>query len=158
MRLHVAAVALSASLAMLGTAADAVALEFAPFVTSGAINTALGQDSTIGFAYLGNKFVGSVYIGTNNSQLYSTDLTGGTVQKFSSPIAGFSGEVDASASLGLGGYGPRDVLAGAENGGARCIAFEPRAPVRQPDGGGDQFGQRLCRQQRRRGHAAGQCG
>ena len=125
------------------------ALTFGDFVTSAAISAAEGQNQTIGFAYAGNKFVGSVYFGTNNNQLYSTDLTGGSVATFGAPIAGFSGEIYVTASLGLGGFGAnRDIYAGSEalgtvyrisndgtsqnafvtagiSGGVRSIAFDP---------------------------------
>jgi hypothetical protein len=40
------------------------------------------------------------------------------VQKFGAPIPGFSGEIYVSSSLGLGGYGPRDVYAGSEAAGS----------------------------------------
>ena len=94
-------------------------LSFGTFVTSSSISAVEGQNATIGFAYAGNKFVGSVYYGTNNNQLYSTNLSGGGVQTFGTPIAGFSGEIYVTASLGLGGFGPnRDVYAGSEAGGA----------------------------------------
>jgi hypothetical protein len=93
------------------------ALTFNPFVSSGDLSSVLGQNNTIGFAYAGDKFVGSVYFGGNNAQLYSTNLSGGGVAKFGTPIAGFSGEVYVTSSLGLGGYGPRDVFAGSEAGG-----------------------------------------
>ena len=89
-------------------------LSFGEFVTTSSLNAALGNNATIGFAYAGDKFVGSVYFGTNNNQLYSTNLTGGNVQKFGAPIAGASGEIYVNASLGLGGFGPRDVYAGSE--------------------------------------------
>ena len=123
------------------------ALTFSTFVSGGDLATALGNNATIGFSYAGDRFVGSVYFGTNNNQLYQTNLTGGNVQLFGSPIAGFSGEIYVSASLGLGGYGPRDVYAGSEAlgtvarlahdgssqgvfasglvGGVRSIAFDP---------------------------------
>ncbi|MDQ2735941.1 MAG: hypothetical protein M3Y55_13360, partial [Pseudomonadota bacterium] len=142
---------LSTSAAVLSAAlwvAPAHALTFSDFVTGAALDAALGQNQTIGFTYAGNKFVGSVYFGTNNNQLYSTDLTGGSVQTFGAPIAGFSGEIYVSASLGVGGYGARDVFAGSEAGnsiyriskdgttqsqfagtgivgGVRSIAFDP---------------------------------
>lgn len=95
------------------------ALSFGDFVTSAAINAVEGQNATIGFAYAGNKFVGSVYFGTNNNQLYSTDLSGGSVAKFGAPITGFTGEIYVTASLGIGGFGAnRDIYAGSEAGGA----------------------------------------
>lgn len=129
------------------SAASVHAITFLPFVAQGDLSTALSNNATIGFAYAGDKFVGSVYFGANNNQLYSTNLTGGNVQKFGTPIAGFSGEVYVTASLGIGGFGPRDVYAGAESqssvvriahdgssqgtfvsgltGGVRSIAFDP---------------------------------
>jgi hypothetical protein len=123
------------------------ALTFNTFVSSASLAAVEGNTATIGFTYAGDKFVGSVYFGANNNQLYSTNLTGGNVQMFGSPLAGFSGEIYVSASLGIGGYGPRDVFAGAESlgtiyrishdgssqgvftsglvGGVRSIAFDP---------------------------------
>lgn len=120
---------------------------FTTFVSGASLSGALGQTNTIGFAYAGDKFVGSVYSGANNGQLYSTDLTGGSVAKFGTLVAGFNGEVYVSSSLGIGGYGPRDIFAGSEGvgsiyrfahdgssqalfasgmvGGVRSIAFDP---------------------------------
>ena len=133
-------------LALAAIASPAHAITFNTFVSGSDLNTTLGNQATIGFAYAGDKFVGSVYDGTNNNQLYSTNLTGGNVTKFGAPVSGFSGEVYVSSSLG-GAYGPRDVYAGAENagsvyrfandgssqslfvsglsGGVRSIAFDP---------------------------------
>ena len=109
---------LAAALSLAALAAPAyAAVTFNTFVSGADINTLLGNKATIGFAYAGDKFVGSVYYGANNNQLYSTNLTGGSLQKFGSAIAGFSGEVYVSSSLGIGGYGPRDVFAGSEAGG-----------------------------------------
>lgn len=101
----------------------------------------------IGFAYAGNKFVGSNYF---NNQLYQTDLNGGSVAAFGAPLpiaSGAIGEVYVSSSLGLGGFGSRDIFAGSEAlgtvykfnndgtgqtvlasgliGGVRSIAFDP---------------------------------
>jgi hypothetical protein len=136
-----------AALAAFAFPAHAGPLSFGEFVTTSSLSTTLSNNATIGFSYAGDKFVGSVYFGTNNNQLYSTDLTGGNVQKFGAPIAGFSGEIYVNASLGLGGFGPRDVFAGSEAagtvvrvahdgssqgvfatglvGGVRSIAFDP---------------------------------
>ena len=143
---------LSTSAALLSLAAWAApahaGLLFSDFVTTSDLDAALGQNATIGFAYAGDKFVGSVYFGTNNNQLYSTNLTGGNVQPFGAAIPGFTGEIYVSASLGLGGYGSRDIFAGSESGnsiyrisnngsteslfastgisgGVRSIAFDP---------------------------------
>ncbi len=99
-------------------AVNAPAVVFDPFVTGADINSALGQNNTIGFAFAGNKFVGSVYFGTNNNQLYQTDLNGGNVQPFGAPIPGFWGEIFVSSSLGLGGFGSREVFAGSQAAGS----------------------------------------
>lgn len=86
---------------------------FNTFVQQSDINAALspGDTSVIGFAYAGNKFVGSVY--PNNSQLYQTNLSGGAVSKFGSPIPGGNSELYVSSSLGLGGFASRDIYASA---------------------------------------------
>ena len=115
-------------------------VSFSPFVTA-------TGGSPIGFAYAGDKFVGSNYF---NNQLYQTDLTGGGVTNFGAALpisSGSIGEVYVSSSLGLGGFGSRDVFAGSESsgtiykfnndgtnqtvfaigliGGVRSIAFDP---------------------------------
>src|SRR3954470_6083597 len=146
MRSRLAASAAVLAIAALSTPADA-AITFSTFVSSGQLSGLLGNNSTIGFAYAGDKFVGSVYFGTNNNQLYSVNLSGGSIATFGAPIPGFSGEIYVNASLGLGGYGPRDVFAGSEaagtvvrlahdgssqgvfasgmTGGVRSIGFDP---------------------------------
>lgn len=122
------------------------AITFSTFVSGGSIASAVGGNSTIGFAYAGNRFVGSVYF---NQQLYQTNLTGGGVTTFGAPVADFAGgETYVSSSLGIGGFGPRDVYAGNQSsnvvyrfandgssqgafvtsgitGGIRSIAFDP---------------------------------
>lgn len=95
--------------ALLGAAFPASAITFSTFVSGGDIAAVLGQNNTIGFAYAGDKFVGSVYFGANNGQLYATDLDGTNVRKFGTPIPGASGEMYASSSLGVGAFGNRDV-------------------------------------------------
>ena len=135
------AVAAACSLACV----SAQAVTFTTFVTGPSITAAVGGDSTIGFAYAGNKFVGSVYF---NPQLYSTNLNGGSVTAFGAPVAAFGGgETYVSSSLGIGGFGPRDIFAGNQSlgsvyrfanngssqsvftsglsGGVRSIAFDP---------------------------------
>ena len=118
MRFHTTFSAAALALAALSLPAHAGPISFGTFVTSTDLSTVLGNTATIGFAYAGDKFVGSVYFGSNNNQLYSTSLTGTGVQKFGAPIVGASGEIYVSASLGIGGYGPRDVFAGPESGGS----------------------------------------
>lgn len=127
--------------------ASQAAISFNTFVSGGDLAATLSNNATIGFSYAGDRFIGSVYYGTNNNQLYQTDLFGGNVAKFGAPIAGFSGEIYVSNSLGIGGYGPRDAFAGSEaagtvvriahdgssqgvfvsglSGGVRSIAFDP---------------------------------
>ncbi|MEP6998161.1 MAG: PEP-CTERM sorting domain-containing protein [Betaproteobacteria bacterium] len=146
-QLRALAAALATMACLCGPALGAVT--FNPFVTSADLAGALGNNATIGFAYAGDKFVGSVYFGTNNNQLYQTNLTGGSVAFFGNPIPGAFGEIYVSSSLGLGGFGSRDVFAGPQGlgsvyhfsndgttdpgslfasgltGGVRGIAFDP---------------------------------
>ncbi len=140
---RVAALVLSGVLA----APVSASVTFSPFVSTADLNSTLGNSAAIGFAYAGDKFVGSVYTGANNNQLYQTNLNGGGVSLFGTPIAGATGEIYVSSSLGLGGFGSRDVFAGPETltsvfrfandgsgqtafttglvGGVRSIAFDP---------------------------------
>jgi hypothetical protein len=108
---------LSTAAAGLVLAADAQAtISFTTFVNSSSIAAAEGQNATIAFNYAGDEFIGSVYVGTNNLQLYSTNLSGGNVQKFGAPITnGFSGEVVVGVSLGQAGFGSGNIYAGAGN-------------------------------------------
>jgi len=108
--------------AALGAAALAVqvgpanaAITFSQFVTPADIAGAVGQTNTIGFTYAGNKFVGSVYFGANNLQLYSTDLNGHNVQTFGSPLPNGGGEVVLAGSLGQGGFATGDIYASGAN-------------------------------------------
>jgi len=109
----------SAATLIFATHAFASNITFTTFVNQTDVNAALagGDTAVIGFAYVGNKFVGSVYPG--NSQLYQTNLTGGGVTKFGTPIPGGNSELYVSASLGLGGFANRDIYAsaGPSNGG-----------------------------------------
>jgi hypothetical protein len=93
--------------------ASAGPITFNTFVLQSGINAALtpGDSAVIGFAFAGNKFVGSVYPG--NSQLYQTNLSGGAVTKFGSPIPGGNSELYVSSSLGLGGFPSRDIYVSA---------------------------------------------
>ena len=73
---------------------------------------------TIGFAYAGNKFVGSVQQ-DGTGALYSTDLNGGNVQIFA-PTAFLqatpSSEHYVASSLGLGGFPSRDLYVASGTG------------------------------------------
>ncbi len=87
---------------------------FNPFVTGASLNAAVGEQDAIGFAYAGNKFVGSTYF---NNQLYQTDLNGNNAQKFGAALpigSGSAGEIYVSSSLGLGGFAARSVFAGSQ--------------------------------------------
>jgi len=67
---------------------------------------------TIGFAYIGDGFVGSVQADGTGDVLYRTDLTGGNVQIFAPTVAiasNPSSEHFVASSLGLGGFPDRDV-------------------------------------------------
>lgn len=87
----------------------ALPITFNTFVQQSDINTIGGDTAVIGFAFAGNKFVGSLY--PTNSQLYQTSLTGSSVKPFGAPIPGASSELYVSSSLGLGGFASRDVYA-----------------------------------------------
>jgi hypothetical protein len=110
-------------LALSGSArADDVA--FTTFVDGPAISAVEGSNSTIAFNYNGTNFVGTVYF---NNQLYSTDLHGGSVMKFGTPLGtgtlpgvqapGAVGEVVIGASLGQGGFSVGDIYAGSQANG-----------------------------------------
>jgi hypothetical protein len=75
---------------------------------------------TIGFAYIGDGFVGSVQNDGIGSVLYRTDTTGGNVQLFAPTInihgPNSASEHFVSSSLGLGGFPSRDVYVAAGNG------------------------------------------
>lgn len=127
------------SIGLLWAGSALAQVAFTPFVGS-------TGGSPIGFSYAGNKFVGSNYF---NNQLYQTDLNGGNLQAFGAPIPFYAGtgEIYVSSSLGLGGFGSRDVFAGSQFegnvyrfsndgstqslfasglvGGVRGIAFDP---------------------------------
>jgi hypothetical protein len=67
---------------------------------------------TVGFAYAGNKFVGSV-LQNGTGSLYSTNLVGGNVQPFAPGVSltSSSGEHFVAASFGLGGFPTSDIYA-----------------------------------------------
>src|SRR5436309_1166036 len=98
------------------TAGNAASVTFNTFVTSGALDAAVGHHDVIGFTYAGDKFVGTVYFFNGSElQLYRTDLNGGNVQPFGSPLPNTlpSTEIVVAGSLGQGGFGAGTVYAGA---------------------------------------------
>lgn len=74
---------------------------------------------TIGFAFAGNKFVGSVQ-GDGLKVLYATDLDGTNVRVFAPTVSVPSGSAASehyvASSVGLGGFPSRDVYVAAGNG------------------------------------------
>lgn len=83
---------------------------FNTFVSNSSINGLTGNTQVIGYTYVGNKFVGSLY--PNDGRLYSTNLSGGGIQNFGTvPNAG--GETVVAGSLGQGGFTNGDVFAGS---------------------------------------------
>jgi hypothetical protein len=122
---------LAVSLALaIGTCAAANAtVTFSTFVHGPSILGAEGQENTIGFTYAGNKFVGSVYLGANNFQLYQTNLTGSGVTLFGSPMSGTPGETVLGASLGQGGFAKGDIYASPANNAIYHYANSGGAPA-----------------------------
>jgi hypothetical protein len=88
------------------------------FVTSANISAVMGTSATIGFAYAGDKFIGSVQRdGTN--VLYQTDLNGGSVAVFAPSVSlapTSASEHFVTSSLGLGGFPSRDIYVASGNG------------------------------------------
>jgi hypothetical protein len=129
MRNAVAATTVLLSLAGVNHAASA-ALTFSTFVTGADIAAAeTGNHSTIAFNYTGSGFVGSVYLGPDNSQLYSTNLTGGGVTQYGQPIPGFSSEVVIGVGLGQAGFSKGAVYAGNGSGNQIYLVPSSGAPV-----------------------------
>ena len=133
-----AAVGIVVALAATATSSRAN-VTFSTFVSGPSIAVAEGgNNATIAFNYTGTGFVGSVYFGPDNNQLYSTNLSGGNVQPFGQPILGFSGEVVVGVGLGQGGFARGAVYAG--NGGGPQIDLvssngSPTLFATLPDGG-----------------------
>jgi hypothetical protein len=74
---------------------------------------------TIGFAYAGDKFVGSVQADGTGNVLYQTDLNGGNAKLFA-PTINIGGGSPASehfvsSSLGLGGFPNHDIYVAVAN-------------------------------------------
>jgi len=86
------------------------------FNTFATPNSAIAN-SPIGFAYAGNKFVGSLYLNSGPTTfLYSTDLNGGNVQQFAPTISIPTGNPEehfVASSLGQAGFPNRDIYVSA---------------------------------------------
>jgi len=106
------------TLLALSVSARADNISFSTFVPGSSIAAVEGgNNSTIAFNYAGNKFVGSVYLGTDNNQLYQTNLGGGGVTTFGTPVPGAGGELVVGASLGQAGFATGDIYVGSSNNG-----------------------------------------
>ena len=107
------ALVLSTCIALLGLggSAQAAGVTFSTFINGTDISNAIGQDNTIGITYAGNKFVGSVYVGGNNGQLYQSNLSGTGVTAFGSALPGADGETVLAASLGQAGFAKGNIFA-----------------------------------------------
>ncbi len=134
----VAVIGLAASLAAAIPSAYAN-VTFSTFVSGADIAAVEGLNhSTIAFNYTGTGFVGSVYIGTDNNQLYSTNLSGGNVQPFGQPLPGFGSEVVIGVGLGQSGFAAGAVYAGNGQGNQIYLVPSSGAPslfTTLPDGG-----------------------
>lgn len=97
------------------TGVNASTIDFTTFVPSSSISAAEGGNtSAIAFNFAGDKFVGTVYF---DNQLFQTNLSGGGVAKFGSPLplsSGAVGEVVVGVSLGQAGFPTADVYAGSQ--------------------------------------------
>lgn len=109
-----------------GVSAD---VTFSTFIQASDINATLGQNSTIGITYAGNKFVGTVYFGVNNLQLYQSDLNGGNVQKFGSPLPTGGGEPVVASGLGQAGFAAGSIYVSAADSHIYGYAPNGGAPV-----------------------------
>jgi hypothetical protein len=116
--------AIATALAVGATSGAAHAtVNFSTFVSSSDINAVEGQNQTIAFNYTGTGFVGSVYFGPDNNQLYSTNLSGTGVAPYGQAISGYSGEVVVGVGLGQAGFAKGAVYAG--NGQGNQISYVP---------------------------------
>ncbi|MDP9173445.1 MAG: hypothetical protein M3O30_06210 [Planctomycetota bacterium] len=85
-----------------------------PFIANNPIGGA-----PIGWAFAGNKFVGSILdSGSGQNLLYSTNLTGGNIQPFGGTVTlavNYGLEHYVSSSIGLGGFPVGDVYVASGN-------------------------------------------
>ncbi|HEY8879476.1 MAG TPA: hypothetical protein VIN03_18035 [Roseateles sp.] len=127
---------------LLASGCASAAVTFSTFIQAADINATLGQNNTIAITYAGDKFVGTVYFGPNNLQLYQSDLNGGSVQKFGDPLPSGGGEPVVAAGLGQAGFAAGAIYASgsdskiyryAPNGGAPTLfaSTDDNSGVRQ---------------------------
>ncbi len=118
----VSVLGLVAGLAASTTGANANTITFTTFVQGSDIAAAVGRndDHRLQLHRNGLRRFG---LFPSNNQLYSTNLTGGNVMKFGSPIPGFGGEIVIGVGLGQAGFARGAVYAG--NGGGNQIDLVP---------------------------------
>jgi len=125
MKKHLVCAAVLMSAVSIGARAGVLNVDFSTFVSLADISAIEGTNTqTIAFNYAGTQFVGSVYY---NTQLYSTNLSGGGLATFGTPLgtgtaagaqnASLVSEVVVGASLGQAGFAAGDIYAGSQQDG-----------------------------------------
>lgn len=102
---------------------------FSTFIQQSDINATLGQNNTIAITYAGDKFVGSVYVGSNNLQLYQSDLNGGHVQTFGNALPTGGGEPVVASGLGRAGFAAGAIYASGSDSRIYGYSASGGAPV-----------------------------
>src|SRR5579864_8306476 len=129
MRQSATALAIALGIATASSDANATVV-LSTFVNGSDIAAAEGgNQSTIAFNYTGTGFIGSVYFGPDNNQLYSTNLSGGGVAQFGQPIPGFGSEVVIGVGLGQAGFAKGAIYAGNGQGNQIYLVPAVGAPV-----------------------------
>jgi hypothetical protein len=107
--------ALLGSCAVLPQALAQITFDSPAFVTAGQLDTiyGAGNSSPIGFTYAGDKFVGTGGYDITSGQLYQTNLSGGGITTFGTPIPDPGGEVVLSASPLGSGFGSNNIYVGS---------------------------------------------
>jgi hypothetical protein len=109
--------ALSAvALAAIVTQAHAqITFNSTPFISAAELNTIYGNgnSSPIGITYTGTSFVGTGGYDITSPQLYQTNLSGGSISTFGSPLPIAGGEVVLSASPSGSGFGSNYIYSGS---------------------------------------------
>ncbi|MEO6278822.1 hypothetical protein [Roseateles sp.] len=114
---------------LLAAGSASATVSFLTFIKAIDINATLGQNNTIAITYAGDKFVGTVYFGPNNLQLYQSDLSGGNVQKFGTPMPTGGGEPVVAAGLGQAGFAAGAIYASGSDTKIYRYAANGGAPV-----------------------------
>lgn len=90
-------------------------INFSTFVAGSSIGAVEGGNTmTASFAFTGNQFVGSTYF---SNQLFSTNLSGGSVSAFGTPLPESPtavGEIMLGVSQGKAGFASGNIFAGSQ--------------------------------------------